>query len=237
VSDIKAIDKNNHSRLKIKPNPSLLQSEGKHFAPLVVQEFIAASQEFPILFIKDSETGQFKAIALLGLKPGENLFFDPANWQADYKPENLTLYPFLVSQAAGDENAIVCFDQASPLVNENEGEALFVKDSDNHFVATDWLKSQGERVVQYLEKTQITEHFIKTLLDIEIISPQTLNLKLDDQAEYSLSGLYAIDEKKLNALSDDKFTALRKTGALPAIYASLFSLRRIENLIRLTLAK
>ena len=141
--------------------------------------------------------------------------------------------PFIISQPDGDDNAILCFDQASPLVNGSEGEAMF----DNNNVATQWLQDQGERVVQYLEKIQMTQHFIKMLLDLDILSPQTLNLKLEAQSEYSLNGLYAIDEKKLNSLPDDKFAMLRTTGALTAIYASLLSMQRIHNLARLKLTK
>lgn len=58
--DIKAINNRVHKNIKIKSNNNLQQSKNKHFAPVVVQEFIAASQDFPIVFIKESETGQFQ---------------------------------------------------------------------------------------------------------------------------------------------------------------------------------
>ena len=79
VVNIQAINNTSHSKIKIKDNPSFLQSKDKHFSPLVVQEFAAASQQFPIVFIKDLETGQFNTVALLGLKPGENLFYNEKN--------------------------------------------------------------------------------------------------------------------------------------------------------------
>ncbi len=226
--DIKAINNGAHGKLKIKSNENLLQSKDKHFAPVVVQEFIAASQEFPIVFSKDSGTGQFKAIALLGLKPEENLFFHDDTWQASYKPEGLTLYPFLLHQDKNSDQAILCFDESSFLVNETEGEPLFNENG----VQNQWLTDKGERVVSYIEKTHSTVNFTKLLLDKHLLSPQTLNLKLKGEDEYSLNGLYAIDEKKLNDLSDSDFIELRKTGALPAIYASLMSMQRINQLAR-----
>ena len=233
MSGIIAIDKSIHQNIKIKSNPTLLQSKNKHFSPLVVQEFVAASQEFPIVFIKDSETGQFKAIALLGLKPQENLFYDETAWQARYKPEALALYPFLLSQNENDDSGILCIDDSSPLLNKIDGEALF----DSKTNPTPWLSAQGERVVQYVEKGYATQHFIKILLDKDLLSPQTLNLTLENHDEYSLNGLYAIDEKKLDALSDECFSDLRKSGALSAIYASLLSMQCIHNLARLKIAK
>ncbi|MDP2559884.1 SapC family protein [Psychrobium sp. 1_MG-2023] len=231
MTTIQAIDKNKHNNLKVSANPTLLQSEGRHFAPLVVQEFVAASQDYPVVFVKDSDTGQFKAIALLGLKPGENEFYSPQGWRGNYTPEALTLYPFLISQNKDDDSAILCFDSASPLINETQGQALFEQEAE-----TPWLQEQGERVVQYVEKSQMTDQFIKMLLDFELVSPQSLSLTLEDNEEYTLNGLYAIDENKLNQLDDDKFNQLRKTGALTPIYASLISMQRIHNIVRLKLA-
>jgi hypothetical protein len=231
MADIQAISSTKHSDIKIKNNATLDQSKSRHFAPVVVQEFVPASQEFPIVFVKDSETGTFRAIALLGLKPEENLFYNKDAWQATYKPEALTLLPFVLEQ--GEEQSILCFDQSSELVNKKEGEALF----DAQGNQTPWLKAKAERVVSYVERTYATKNFIKLLLDNDLLSSQTLNLKLENQEEYTLNGLYAIDEKKLNDLSDEAFNTIRKTGALPAIYASLLSMQRIHNLARKKLAK
>lgn len=230
--DIKAINNRVHKNIKIKSNNNLQQSKNKHFAPVVVQEFIAASQDFPIVFIKESETGQFKAIALLGLKPDENLFLQNDTWQANYKPEGLTLYPFLLHQEQNSDDGVLCFDQSSFLVSETEGEPLF----DENGTQMQWLTDKGERIANYVEKTHSTEHFIKLLLDNDLLSAQTLNLKLAQQEEYSINGLYVIDEKKINALSVEAFTELRNVSALPAIYAALFSLQRISSLSRISLA-
>lgn len=231
--NIKAINNKDHGNVKIKNNDNLQQSKRKHFAPVVVQEFLTASQEFPIVFIKDASTGQFKAIALLGLKPEENLFFDEKKWQGSYVPKALTLYPFLIHQAEGEDRALLCFDEDSPLVNDTSGDALF----DENGVQNKWLTAKGEAVVDYVEKSETTQQFIKMLLDKELLSSQTLNLKLEGQEEYTLGGLYVIDEQKLNDLSDNDYLELRKTGALPAIYASIMSMQRINNLVQRQLNK
>lgn len=232
MTSVKAINNTAHKNIKIKSNPSFIQSENKHFAPVVVQEFLHASQEFPIVFIKDAQTGRFNAVALLGLKPQENLFFDKDKWQADYIPQALTFYPFLVHQEENSDKAVLCFDENSPLVNEKTGDAFF----DENGVQNTWLTQKGEALVSYVENTEITQHFIKVLLDNELLSPQTLNLNLENEQTYTLSGLYVIDEIKLNALSDEAFIALRKTGALQAIYAALMSMQRINHLARKKLA-
>jgi hypothetical protein len=226
MSDIKAIDNKHHSKLKIKSNPSLIQSKGRHFAPLVVHEFVNACQEFPIVFIKDSSTGQFKSIALLGLVPDENLFFNDGGWLGSYVPQALSLYPFLIHQEKDSDKAVLCFDESSSLINKKVGDELFNKKGEHN----EWLINKGQAVVEYVEKSYATTNFIKLLLEHELLSSQTLSIKLDGQEEYSLNGLYAIDEKRLNTLPDENFLAIKKAGALPAIYAALISMQSINNL-------
>lgn len=233
MASIKAINSSSHGKVKIKSNVNFIQSKDKHFAPVVVQEFMGASQEFPIVFVKDTATGRFNAVVLLGLKPSTNLFYAEKSWQASYVPQALKLYPFLIHQEEGSDSAILCLDESSPLVNEETGEALF----DENGKQKQWLTAQGEAVVDYIEKTEVTQGFIKLLLAKELLAPQTLNLKFDGEEEYTLGGLYVIDEKKLNALSDEDFIEMRKTGALPAIYAVLMSMQRINQLARKQSAK
>jgi len=233
MTDIQAIDKRLHSKLKVKSNPSVIQSKGRHFAPLVVHEFVNACQEFPIVFIKDSSTGQFKSIALLGLVPDENLFFSSEDWSGCYIPQSLSLYPFLIHQEDDSDKATLCFDASSSLINEKEGDDLF----DEKGKQNEWLIKKGQAVVDYVEKSYANKNFIKLLLEHELLSSQTLSIKLDGQDEYSLNGLYAIDEKSLNSLSDESFSILRKTGALPAIYAALISMQNINNLAKRKVAK
>ena len=227
MASIKAINNSAHGNVKVKSNPSFIQSKTKHFAPVVVQEFISASKEFPIVFIKDAETGRFNAVVLLGLKPQENLFFDEKSWQGSYIPEALTLYPFVIHQAEGSDKALLCVDEDSALVNETIGDAFF----DEKGVQKEWLTAKGEAVVDYVNKSGVTQSFIQLLLAKELLAPQTLSLNLAGQEEYTLDGLYVINEQKLNDLSDSEFSELRKTNALPAIYAILMSMQCIKKLI------
>lgn len=233
MAAIKAINSSAHSKVKIKSNPSFIQSKNKHFAPVVVQEFVSASKAFPIVFIKDAETGRFNAVVLLGLKPQENLFFDEKSWQGSYIPQALTLYPFVIHQEPGSDKALLCIDEDSPLVNETAGDALF----DEKGGQQTWLTAKGEAVVDYVDNNGVTQNFIQLLLSKELLAPQTLSLNLAGQEEYTLEGLYVINEQKLNDLSDNEFSELRKTNALPAIYAVLMSMPCIKKLIDRQAAK
>ena len=44
------------------------------------------------------------------------------------------------------------------------------------------------------------------------------------------NALFTVDERKFNALSDEQHLELKKMGALPIIYAQLFSMNNWQNL-------
>ena len=65
-----------------------------------------------------------------------------------------------------------------------------------------------------------------------LLVEQTLNLEINGQKR-QLSGIHLIDEKKLNALSDEDFLAMKKRGYLSPIYAHLLSMQQFNQLAKL----
>lgn len=227
MANVKVVNNQVHKNIRIKDNPSLIQSKNNHFVPIIIQEFINVSKEFPIVFVKDAQTGVFNSVALLGLEPQENLFFDDKIWQATYIPQLLGFYPFLIQQEQDGEQAVLCIDEDSILINDVSGEKLF----DDAGKQMDWLTIKAKSIVMHIENRSLTQKFIKLLLDKELLSMQTLSIKLEDKSEYDLNGLYIINEEQFNNLSDSDFLELRVAGVLPAIYAVLMSMPCINNLI------
>lgn len=223
--NIKVVNNETHKDTRIKNNQNLIQSKNNHFIPIVIHEFIDISKEFPILFVKDAQTGIFNSVALLGLEPQENLFYDERAWQANVIPQLLGFYPFLIQQE--QQQSVLCIDQDSPLINDLTGKRLF----DEQGVQMDWLALKAEAIVSHLENRSLTQRFIKLLLKKELLVMQTLSIKLKDKPEYDLNGLYIINEESFNQLSDDDFLELRKAGALPAIFSVLMSMQCINNLV------
>lgn len=219
-----------HQQLKIKKVTSPEHAKELHLTPINVHEFGLACHDFPLVFAKDSETGQFRATALLGLKPQQNVFYSNEGWHGDYVPESLKLNPFLMSiNPENSDEGLLCIDTESELVNESEGEALFNEDG----TQTEFTQKVGEFLANYNAKLAATDAFTKELLEKSLLASRNLELKLPNQESYNLTGLYVIDEKKLNELSDDEFLSLKQKGIIAPIYAMLFSMSRIQKLIRL----
>lgn len=227
MANIQPITNTTHAAIKIKHNPQVLQSKNSHMTPLIIHEFATAAQEFPVVFVKDPDTGQFRAIALLGLKPNQNLFMKNDQWQAQYVPEALTVYPFVLSNDSNNNDLLLlCLDADSPLVNDQEGLPLFDDDGQQ----MPWLAEKGEQLVSLVEKNQLTEMFIKALTDNDLLIPQTLTIQTPQGKDYSLNGLYVIDQQQLDQLDDQSYSVLRQRGFIAPIYASLMSMQRIRFL-------
>ena len=79
----------------------VLLERGRLFGDAVNQtmvfptEFEALQREYPIVFRRDP-AGVYRAIALLGLEPDENLYLDGSSWSARYVPALMQRGPFSI---------------------------------------------------------------------------------------------------------------------------------------------
>lgn len=231
MSNFQALNNNKHKKLKIKTDASYAHAAKSHVVPLSVFELSQAQADYPIVFIKDTQTGQFHLVALVGLEPNENLFFHVDGWQAEYIPMQLRGYPLaLTSSIENADNQIVAIDINASEVNESEGEALFI----NGGQQSELLAKKIELMSQFSAQVPATQRFVERLVNNELISPQALTIKTNKGKEINLTGLYIVDENKINKLAAETFSALKDEHLLAPIYACMFSLQRISRLINLS---
>ena len=222
-----------HGHLKIKAINNYEHVNAQQVLPVVVHEFSAAAAEMPVVFVKNAETGEFQSVAILGFKPGENLFYNENKWQGTYIPAYATHHPFALIPSENDENQLrVAFSESSLLVSEKEGNALF----DDKGNETEYMENRKKALGNYYENTHVTKVFTKVLTDMALLVEQSLSLELNGE-KMNISGVYLINETKLNELSDVNFLELRKKGFLSPIYSHMGSLRQLKNLAQLKTAK
>lgn len=230
MANMQILDKDKHRQLKLNSERLFSDSGQSHVVQITVFELAKVAAEYPIAFIKDRNTGQFHLVALLGLQPKENLFIRDGQWIGSYIPLQFKASPFVFSTHPQDDSKhLLCVDLDSELISESSGEALFDADGNQ----TKLLVDKSEYLSQIMEQSATTQKFINVLIEKELLSPQSLSIKQDNGEEYSLTGLYAINETNLNELSTDSYQNLRQLGFVSPIYACLFSLSRVENLVRL----
>ncbi len=224
-----SLDRHRHARVRRQDNYA--HAARSHVSPLVVAEFASAASDYPIVLIKDGETGSFRAAALFGLEPCENVYHTAQGWNATYVPMNVSRYPFVIGlDEAADPTPCLCIDEASDRVsNSGEGDPLF----DAQGAETPFLSAARQQMQRLFEGERQTQAFIATILDLRVIAPLPLQVKLDDGASRDITGLYGIDQDRLEHLADNDLLTLCRDGHMLALHAMLISQRQLNRLAQL----
>ena len=221
------LNNDTHKSLKVSPNTGYQHIQNQQAIPVIVHEFSRIATEFPIVFIKNTNTGEFQPVALMGVKPNENVCVGDVATQIPFMPEGAGFYPLILTpDAQNAEQLFVAVDSESSLVNEVEGESLFTHEGEE----SEFLAGQKKALIQHYENSQITRQFSQYLADLDLLAPQNLVVNLPE-GDAEIKGIYLISEQKLSALDNDKFNEIRQKGILPAIYAHLVSLHQIKRLV------
>ena len=224
--NIVPINKDRHAKAKVKQSNDFSFAKDFHLAYVTVHEFVRASGQYPIVFLEDQQNGGFKTIALLGMEVGHNAFVsEDGKWDAKYIPAIIRRYPFALAPTADGDRYVVCVDEGSDYVNEEEGTALFNAEGAPEPVV--------ENVKRYLaelhQMDQFTAEFTNFLQSHNLLTPLSMRVNLNEQPR-NITGCYVVNEDRLNNLGDEMFLDIRKKKYLPAIYAHLMSLAQFEAL-------
>ena len=229
MADIKPLHKDTHKNTKIKRINNVEDLKQQHAIGVVVQEFALAGNQYPIAFVQDPETKSYFPVAIMGLEQNKNLFVNEENkFEGRYMPARYTHKPLtLVPNPSDKTHFAIAIDMDSPLVQEEEGDAMFNEDGSE----SEHLEARKKALMGYVENEHITKSFADVLVEHELLTSRNINVKVKGK-EYNLNGLYIVDEKKFNELSDDAFIAIRKRGFLGPIYAHLGSMHQVTSLIQ-----
>ncbi|MEE9300697.1 MAG: SapC family protein [Alphaproteobacteria bacterium] len=217
-----------HKGKKVKRIASFAFAGEEIITPVVAAEFPRAAANYPVVFLKDKE-GRTGSVAQLGLAKGKNLFIDgEGRWRAAYIPAAIRRYPFTFAKTDQEGKLVVCIDEGSGLISEEEGEPIYTDDgkpSESFAKIIEFLKQfQGQQVA--------TEALCATLNEHEMLKPLQAQVKSMSGKTYGLKGFLAVDEKKLSELPDGEFIEWRKKGFLTLIYAHLASLGQMALLVQ-----
>jgi hypothetical protein len=227
ATDFQPLHNEIHKDVKITAATDVADLKDQHALGIIVQEFARAGGDFPIVFIKDPKEDRFFPIVMLGLEQNTNLFVTEENkWDASYMPARYTHKPFTVIPNKEDENRFgIAIDAASKLIGD-EGQALFDADGKE----TEYFEARKKALIGYIENEKMTTMFVDRLVELDLIQPKNLNVKVKDK-EINLNGLFMVDEKKLHELKDEDFLDLRNRGFLAPIYSHLVSVNQVNRLL------
>lgn len=222
-----ALNKVTHKDLKIKPVGDNFKFARKTNSVILAGvEFTEAAKEYPICFAKAGEATV--PVALLGLRNEENLYVDDetGKWDAKYIPAFVRRYPFVLAETGEEGQRMVCIDEGFPGFNDKEGDALFEGEE-----ATPLLKQAIDFLEEYQKQYVRTERFVQRLLENDLLMSLNARVDMVDGQQFSLTGLLAVDEKKLLQLSDDKALEFFRSGELAWLYCHLMSLGNMSRMV------
>jgi hypothetical protein len=210
----------------------LRETQGFRFAArtdrsiLVQAEMVRAAATYPILFAEDPDRDGFRPVAVLGLESGENLFVDEdGSWHAAYIPALIRAYPFSLVRSGAPDEFVLCIDADSDLISLSEGDPLFEASG----APAPVLESARAGLARLQQMLMRTEAFCQALARRNLLSPLEIRARRKDQA-IELKGLFAINEERLEGLSDAGLAELRRERWLASIYAHIVSLQHLERL-------
>ena len=196
-------------------------------------EFIQLQMEYPLFFIRNKEEGGFDPVALLGFEDKENLYLDENGWDADYVPLSIEREPFLIGfqeqvvDGVPKRAPVVHIDLDHPSISDTEGEPVFLPGGGD----SPLLERISSVLMTIHQGHEAAKSFSEMLVGLELIESMTLEAGLKDGSKQSLTGLYTINEDKLQNLNANALESLHKKGHLRDVYMMLASLPNVSRLI------
>jgi hypothetical protein len=223
MTTITPISQSRHSALRWRRCDSYAFAAKHAVVPLIAAELAKAVLAFPVALIRKNEA--FVPVAVLGLEAGRNLFVaEDGRWLGAYVPAALRGYPFVLGRTE-EGKQLLCVDEGSGLVGGAEGERFFEDDGTPSKV----VRQIMDFLTQMERNRDATAAACAALQSCNLIEPWPLAVKTG-QDERKIDGLFRINEATLNALDDEAFLGVRRSGGLPVAYAQLLSMQQVRVL-------
>ncbi len=189
--------------------------------------------EYPLFLVRNVETGHYEPVALLGFEESENLYLDDGQWRARSLPLTIERLPFLIGFQQADEagspasGPVVHIDMDHPSVATDRGEPVFLP----HGGESPLLERVNSVLASIHGGHQANEDFSRTLVGLDLIESLNLEVEFNDGSRHSLTGLYTINEDRLQQLNADSLGLLHGKGYLQHVYMLLASMPQLAVLI------
>jgi SapC len=228
------LDRATHKNLRVQEEQAFGACKEITMCTVMLSEIPRLVIEYPLAFTRHGESGQYICVALFGVDPDRNLYWQGDRWNSVTVPLNVGRQPFFVGMAdnpaagEGAKGLVTCIDLENPGVQTSVGEPLFDADGGE----TPYLKHKLALLAELLDGEQKTRAFVDRLAALDLLQGIQLELKSPGQAPRKIRGLHAIDENKLRSLDPATLAELHGAGYLHAMYAMLSSLGHLQILAR-----
>ena len=227
-----------HKDTRVITERSAQYGDALMFAMIFPFEFRSVQAFYPILFHRDQH-GELYPVALFGFEAGENLFLDDSGWHARYVPAMIRRQPFLIGfeaatqQGESERRRMLSLDMAHPRVNKERGEPLFQPLGGR----TPFLEEMATLLENLYHGGELNKKFVQALQEHGLIENVTFDIVLADGSRNQLLGFFAIDEEKVQGLSDAALGQLSRSGFLMPLFMILASTTNVRTLVEMKNAR
>ncbi len=225
-----ALDKSKHTQLRVRQSYGAELGDSVSSVPVILPELSHLVADFPVVVIQSKDSGRYRLTALLGLFPTQNLFLQGDSWDASYVPLNLQVRPFRMGRRPDDANntsPFVMVDADSPRLSQDQGEVLF----DDGGSPSDYLRRQGEVLSLLADGQAQVTAFVDYLMAKELLEETRVSFNDHNGEKKTLTGMFAVSQKKSNALDLETVTELHSKGWIEAFYLMKASMAHLRSLV------
>lgn len=228
MAKVVALSGTKHSDLKVTANCVVEAVKDQHIINIRVSEISKASACMPIFLNKFEGADDWSVSTIASLELHKNLFIVDDKWTVNYVPNSMRAYPFFLVNGQKEDEFTIGIDEESSAFSKTDGTAIFDADGKS----TPAMDSVVELLKSDIAGRAHTSKFTKTLEEFDLIDSLTMRVQYEDGQVQTLTGLNSIDERKLQAMDDETFSKLRKTGFLAPIYALILSVFQLNELMK-----
>jgi hypothetical protein len=212
-----------HSNLKLNPIKNFSHISHHHVIPLLLSEFIYAAADCPVVFVKDTDTGEFQPAAIYGLEAGRNLFVQQKYWLGVYCPRIVENAAFHLSKDKSESTLLI--ERNNPRLSENHGEPLFTETQEE----SELIFAIKQELIDYSQQKVQDQDSIDALLKDNLLIPRKLQVDTNIK-QFVLDGMYIINQEQFQQNAQEYLIKYHELGILPAIYAHFTSLNQARRL-------
>ena len=233
MSNTVILDNVTHQNLRVRQAYPEGAGYDLNVARVFPSELADLQRQYPLMLLKNQESGHFETIALLGFQEGENLFLDADGWASECIPLSMQRQPFLIGFQEQEIDGIpgrapvVCIDMDHPLVNEEEGEPVFLPGGGE----SPYLQRMASILKAIHEGHEDGERFSQILVGLELVEPVAVDVEFRNAEKTSLKGLFRINEQTFKHLNANALQTLHEQQYLRCIFMLLASLGNMPRLI------
>lgn len=225
----KAISAKDHANSGWRPSSNYRHAASSSSSPLLANEVALAVGVYPLAFLEDGDS--FQLVALHSLEADVNIYVNKqGRWLASYIPAWQRSHPMRLLRHDVSDGHLLCVDVASEAYRSEVEEKGDLRFFDDQGKATEELEKIFEFLQQCHKSRALTERLVGQLAEAGLIQPWGLQSQNAAGEVTDITGLFQIDETKLQQLPGEVLTVLAESGALAIAYGQLFSRSQLNVL-------